>query len=97
MFTSLQGLTLDKWLKGLPDLGSPFDCADRLRAADYASVEDIVTAVDARMLKNHTGMSLFKAEIIFRASKGEKCNVYLCFSSGELAPPSGHSRTHFVV
>ena len=68
---SLQGLTLDKWLKGLHELGIPFGCADKLRAADYARVEDIVTAESADMLSDHTGMSLSKAKIVFASSQGE--------------------------
>ena len=67
----LQGLTLDKWLKGLLDLRAPFDCADTLRAAGYTRVKDIVTAGNAYILSENTGLSVPKAEVVF-ASAGEK-------------------------
>lgn len=76
----LQGLTLDKWLKGLPDLGIPFENAEMLRTAGYTTAEDIVTAGNARTLRDHTGLSLTKADIVYVSARGEQHTLYLWFS-----------------
>ena len=85
----LLGLSLDKWLTGLPDLRAPFVCAEKLRAAGYAIIEDIVTAGSAKELGQHTGLSMAKAEIIHASARGEHYTVYLWSSFSRTNTPHG--------